>query len=237
MKRFYKDVTTGPALEHGWLVLLDGRPVRTPGKELLTAPTEKMAQALKAEWDAQTDEINPRLMPITTLLTTYTDRSMQEREAITLSVLAYLNGDLLCYRAPDDDSGLAAEQARLWDPWLTWFAGRFGHTLQTTTALSAFNQPDDAHTDVAGYIANLDDQHFNVLQVATALGGSIVMALALLEGAITAQQMYECALCEELFYERAHKLEQHGLDPIEERRRAGLMEDILACQAYLRLLD
>ena len=42
-KRFYKDVTTDRA-EEGFRILLDGRPVRTPGKKLLAVPAEAIAQ-------------------------------------------------------------------------------------------------------------------------------------------------------------------------------------------------
>jgi len=237
MKRFYQDVTTGPGLDGGWVILLDGRPVRTPGKDLLCAPSPAMAGAVAQEWQAQGDTILPGTMPLTALLTTAIDRVAPERPAITQSVLSYLNGDLLCYRVEKGDAhGLDDEQARRWDPWLTWFAGRFGHTLHTTTTLSAFTQSDDAHTDISGYLSGLSLHQFNALQVATSLTGSIVLALALTEGSLSPEDAYACALCEELYFERRHKLEQHGLDPIEEKKRAALMTDLKACRAYLDVL-
>ena len=51
MKRFYKDVTVGTA-ESGFAVLLDGRPVRTPGRNMLILPTERLAAAIGREWQA-----------------------------------------------------------------------------------------------------------------------------------------------------------------------------------------
>lgn len=236
MKRFYKEVSTAALTNGGWQILLDGRPVRTPGKFLLTAPTQAMAQALRQEWDAQSETIQPRTMPLTTLLTTCIERTIPDRLAITESVLAYLNGDLLCYRAPEDDTGLAAEQEKLWGPWLTWFAGHFGHTLHTTTSLVVVEQPDNAHQAISTHINTITDHEFNILQIATAVTGSIVLALAITQNAITPDEAYQCILCEELFYERKHRLEQHGLDPIEEKRRAGLLEDLNACRHYLALL-
>jgi chaperone required for assembly of F1-ATPase len=239
MKRFYKDVSTGPALQGGKAsaVLLDGRPVRTPGKALLAAPSARLAEAIADEWRAQGESIDPATMPLTTLLTTCIDRIEHDREAIMLSVLAYLNGDLLCYRAdPTDETGLVAEEERLRQPWLEWFAGRFGHRLLTTTALSALRQPDDAHSDIAAFLSDLDDARFNIVQVATSLTGSLVLALALLEGAITPQQAYECTLCEELFHERRLDLGRYGPDPIEQKRRDALLYDLEACTRFLTLL-
>ena len=52
MKRVYKVVETRPA-DGGWGVALDGRPVRTPARRELAVPSERLAAAIAAEWDAQ----------------------------------------------------------------------------------------------------------------------------------------------------------------------------------------
>jgi chaperone required for assembly of F1-ATPase len=62
-KRFYKQAH---ADEHG-AVLLDGKPVRTPARRILAAPTPALARQLAAEWNAQVDVINPAQMPLTRL--------------------------------------------------------------------------------------------------------------------------------------------------------------------------
>ncbi|MGC1348549.1 MAG: ATP12 family protein, partial [Xanthobacteraceae bacterium] len=51
-QRFYThaDVASGPG---GHVVQLDGKPVHTPARRLLAAPTLPLAQALAAEWEAQ----------------------------------------------------------------------------------------------------------------------------------------------------------------------------------------
>jgi len=66
-KRFYKDVTTAQA-EGGWLVKLDGRTLKTPGKFTLLIPNQKAAQLVAAEWNAQAEHIRPETMPVTRLL-------------------------------------------------------------------------------------------------------------------------------------------------------------------------
>ena len=58
MKRFYKEVSV-TAQDGGYAVLLDGKPVRTPGGNALELPTEKLASAIAAEWRGQGDEIVP----------------------------------------------------------------------------------------------------------------------------------------------------------------------------------
>ena len=63
-RRFWKTADIRPQGE-GWEVVLDGRPLRTPGKLPLILPTEALARAIAAEWDAQTDVIDPNRMPLT----------------------------------------------------------------------------------------------------------------------------------------------------------------------------
>jgi chaperone required for assembly of F1-ATPase len=63
MKRFYKEAVV--TAERG--IALDGRPVKTPAKAPLILPTEAMAQAVAAEWQAQGELIDPARMPFTGL--------------------------------------------------------------------------------------------------------------------------------------------------------------------------
>lgn len=233
MDRFYKTVTTGPAMDGGFAVLLDAKPVRTPGKALMAAPTESLAKAVAAEWDAQKAAIDAQTMPLTQLLTTAIDR-MQARADITEQALHYLDSDLLCYCTQEPPS-LRETQDKDWTPWLRWFEKRFGAKLETTFSLVRLDQPKAAHDAVRKYVAGMDIHSFTVFQATTALTGSIVLGLALAEGAVTADQALRCALCEEMHYEQVHDLARHGLDPIEERRRKALARDLEACARYLSL--
>ena len=51
-RRFYERAEVGEG-EGGFAVLLDGRPVKTPARRPLAAPTLALAEALAAEWQAQ----------------------------------------------------------------------------------------------------------------------------------------------------------------------------------------
>ena len=69
--RFYERAHVGeaPGREAGpaFPVLLDGRPVRTPAREPLAAPSQALAEAIAAEWDAQREAVDPARMPLTRL--------------------------------------------------------------------------------------------------------------------------------------------------------------------------
>ena len=66
MKRLYRDVSVAlGAGGHG--ILLDGRPLRTPAKRHLMAPSAALAEAIAEEWRGQDDRIRPELMPLSRL--------------------------------------------------------------------------------------------------------------------------------------------------------------------------
>lgn len=214
--------------------MLDGRPVRTPEKALMAAPTEEMAEAIAREWQNQTTDIQPDTMPLTQLLTTCIDRVTPQRSTLTTGALAYLDSDLLCYQA-DDPEPLRQELERKWTPWLDWCANRFGTRPQMTHALTRLDQPPPLRKTVTETVEGLNIHEFTVFQAVTALTGSVILALAFIDNAITPQETWKCALCEELFYERHHDLEKHGLDPVEQKRRDTLTGDLEAAAKYLAL--
>src|ERR1044072_2612021 len=68
-KRFYNQATAG---ENG-TILLDHKPVNTPGRRALQAPTSSLAGAIAAEWNSQLDVIDPAYMPVTRLANSIID--------------------------------------------------------------------------------------------------------------------------------------------------------------------
>src|SRR4051794_23152069 len=75
-RRFYASVEVKEEVQdprRGFRLLLDGHPIRTPGRRLLSAPTASVAQALAAEWSAQGELIDPATMPLTRLANTIID--------------------------------------------------------------------------------------------------------------------------------------------------------------------
>ena len=81
-KRFYKDVSVaeGEGGEH--VIALDGRPVRTPAKNPLSAPTLALAELIRAEWAAQGEFIDPATMPVTKLVNTAIDGVATDPQAV-----------------------------------------------------------------------------------------------------------------------------------------------------------
>src|SRR5262249_48475991 len=87
-RRFYQraEVEVGE-----WVcrIVLDGRPVKTPARRTLAAPTRALAQALAAEWEAQRDVIDPAKMPLTRLANTIIDGVADAPSAVAAEVNRY----------------------------------------------------------------------------------------------------------------------------------------------------
>src|SRR6266446_3557724 len=117
-RRFYQRAEVEDT-DGGARVVLDGRPVKTPARRTLAAPTRALAQALAAEWDAQRDVIDPAKMPLTRLANTIIDGVIDSPSPVRLDVERYLACDLVFYRAPGP-AGLVTRQGHAWDPVLAW---------------------------------------------------------------------------------------------------------------------
>jgi chaperone required for assembly of F1-ATPase len=118
MRRFWKEVTLEPT-PLGQAVRLDGRPVKTPTGNALALPTQKMADAVVAEWEAVEKTLNPILMPVTGFANAAIDRIAPDRAGFAAAIAAYGETDLFCYRGAAGEA-LAERQAQIWDPWLDW---------------------------------------------------------------------------------------------------------------------
>ncbi|MFO1036375.1 MAG: ATP12 family protein [Geminicoccaceae bacterium] len=230
MKRFYKEVATVPAEAGRWQIELDGRPVRTPQRRLLTLPTEGLAALVAEEWAAQGEEIKPREMPLTTLATTVHDLMPQRREDAIAEIEGYAATDLLCYRA-DGPPDLVQRQHASWQPWLDWAEQQFDARLAVATAVQPLEQPDAALRALAAAVRASDDWRLVGLHAVTTLTGSIVLGLALARGAVDAERALDVALLDELF-----EIERWGLDEEQRIRHERLLRDLVAAERFLRLL-
>jgi chaperone required for assembly of F1-ATPase len=229
MKRFYKLVTVAE-VDDGHVVHLDGKPVRTPAKAPFVLNNRALMEAVAQEWDAQVEDIQPHAMPITQLASTAIDRIPAQREEIVRAVAAYAETDLLCYRT-DHPIELAERQRRLWQPLLDWAEIRFGAALEVHIGIMPKPQPSAAIARLAEVVESLDDLTLAGVQNATSELGSLILALALLEKRISAEEAFAASQVDETF-----QIEQWGEDAEATARRAALRADIQATRRYLDLV-
>ena len=77
-------------------VTLDGRTLRTPMGQILSVPSQTLAWAIAAEWDAQKTQIRPVQMPLMTLCCTTLDQTASHVEHDQNETLKFLPTDTVC---------------------------------------------------------------------------------------------------------------------------------------------
>ncbi len=229
MKRFYKQAAAA-AQDEMFSILLDGRPVRTPGKGLLHLPTQGLADAVAAEWSAQAETIEPATMPLTQLASTAIDRILPQKQAVAAEVARYAETDLVCYRAVAPES-LALRQQAAWGPLLDWLASEYSARLVVTEGIQPVQQPPDAIAAIRKGVSAFGHFRLAGLSSATSVMGSVVIGLALTAGRIPSQDAADAA-----FIDETYQMEQWGNDPEELERLARLRSDLRAVQRFLALL-
>lgn len=234
MKRFYKLVSVEKA-DDGYSILLDGRAVKRKSGAPLACLNENIANRVMQEWAEQENDIIPDNMPFTQIENTRLDRVALERDVMSANILKYLNTDLICYTV-DAPKELVRMQDEAWTPWRTWFEKKFDTTLQTTTDLTAIKQNKTAHDSIINYVQNLDDAHFTILQIIVPLSGSLIIALAFIDGAANADDVFKAAYVEEAYKDSIYDADKYGHDPLIEKQQKTTYRDLKAAFEYLSYL-
>lgn len=229
-RRLYQVVSTRAHTDGGTAVWLDDKPARTPAGTVLAFPSYGLAEAVAAEFSAQGDTIDADSMPMLQLGATTIDKVIPTRTAMQAALLAYIDTDLLCYRA-DAPADLRARQAATWDPLLVWFADRFGVTLAITDGVMPVAQPSDARAMLGPHLTAMDPYHFCGLHAATGAAGSLVLGLALDEGVMDAVAVFAAAEVDELY-----QLALWGEDREAMIRHRRLKADLAATEQFMALV-
>jgi chaperone required for assembly of F1-ATPase len=195
-KRFFQ--SAGVKEEGGsFQVTLDDRTVRTPARKPLAAPTRALAEALAAEWDAQTDVIDPARMPLTRLVNSIIDGVAGQEAAVSDDILKYLGSDLLFYRA-DGPASLIDRQAEIWDPLIDWARDSLGARFILAQGIVHVAQPEEAIKSARKAMPK-DAWRLGAMHSVTTLTGSALLAMALASGAITPEAVWRAAHVDEDF--------------------------------------
>ena len=212
-KRFYKDVSV-IAVDGGFTVALDGRPVKTPGKIAVVVPVAEIATAMAAEWAAQGEFINPDPMPLVRLINSALESGEKMIPAFRDEVLKFAAGDALLYRAEAPQT-LIDEQEASWDAALVTLARHFGVSFQPT--IGVIHQAQPAAT-LARLGDSLQEQGLLVMTAMvsiTGLTGSGLLAIGLLHKLFTPDQVWAAAHVDE-----DHQIKFWGQDEEAAERRA-----------------
>lgn len=228
MKRFYKSAATGSVGE-AYAVLLDGRTIRTPAKAEMLLESPLMAEAIAREWDRQEGEVLPQSMPLMQFAATAIDRVGPQREKVIDDIASYGASDMICYRAeyPED---LVRRQQASWDPMIDWAKQSLNAELKVTAGIQHIEQPAPALTQLRRHVEQCSDLELAALYSMTSLSGSLVVALAIRAGRITADEAFDIS---EL--DATHVIERWGEDNEASERRQNIKQGLRAGEEFLTL--
>jgi chaperone required for assembly of F1-ATPase len=230
MKRFYDRAEAAPAEGGLYAVLLDGRPVRTPARNPLVLPTLSLAEAVAAEWNEQGDKVDPRSMPLTGLANAAIDRVAPDPDAFASSLAAYGETDLLCYRAEGPDA-LVRRQSDAWDPLLSWARRRFDVDFEVVEGIVHRAQPERTVEQLRRAVSSHSPFALAALAPLVTISGSLVIALALAEGAVDLDTAWAAATLDE-----AWQAEKWGADDLAAAALEARRREFEAARLFLSLL-
>lgn len=228
-KRFYKDVAVSQQADGAFAVLLDGRPVKTPGKKSLAFVKAPVAQLVADEFAAQKEELDPVTMPCFRLANTAFDGVALDMQAVIEDILRFSGSDLLCYRAegPED---LVAKQRDAWDSPLAWVEALIGAHFNLAEGVMHVAQPRETIAGFGAQIRQIEDPvDLAAFHSMMTLTGSAILALATYKSHLSAAECWRAAHVDE-----DHVIEQWGEDAEAKERRVQRWAEMDAADRMIK---
>lgn len=230
MKRFYKTAEAGTA-PGGHVLRLDGKAVKTPLGSPLLMPTAALAAAVAEEWAFQRETVNPETMPLTKLANTLVDKVKgADRAAMEGQLVEYVKSDLVCYHATHPEK-LVKLHKEAWTPLLDWLKEEYGAALEAVSGIQYHQQPEADVDKMKAVLHGLSAEDFLIAQAVTATTGSVIIALAVMEGKLSAEEAYQAACVDEIY-----QLETWGADAQAQKRLDNIRADLESVIQFRDLL-
>jgi chaperone required for assembly of F1-ATPase len=230
-KRFYKEVSVDAADGASLCrVLLDGKAIKTPGGAVLALPSDGLAQAIAEEWRAQDPLIRPETMMLTKLANTAIDRVAPNPANAREQFIVIARSDAVCYRVTSP-SDLERRQMDAWDPLLAWMHERFAVALISTSGLALVEQEPTAFAVLDSALSERDAFFLAALYTAAALCGSLVIALALSERKLKADDAFAAANLDTIY-----QAERWGWDEQASAKAASERAELNQISRFFELL-
>lgn len=225
-KVFWTDVTVAQ-VDGGFQIRLDQRPLKTPEKSPLILPERGLADAVAAEWRAQTGEIDPTGMPFTRLANAAIDKMPEQTPAVIDILAAYGETDLVCHRATGPDA-LVAQQAAAWDPVMAWAAKEHDLRLIVTAGVIPVDQPRATLDRIAAFVGAHRSFSLMALHDLVMISGSFILAFAVAKRHLDAADVWPLSRIDEDW-----QAAQWGIDADAAAAAAAKREDFLrAAELY-----
>lgn len=207
--------------------------MRLPGGATLVIGPAALAAAIAQEWQqaggGKGGEMSFNDTPLTRLAGTAQQQIAPDPASTIDAIARYGETDLLCYRA-EQPRELVQRQSRLWQPWLDWAALTYDAPLRVTTGVAYIKQHRDSIAALKRLVAAQDTHALTALGIIVPALGSLILALALAAGELTAETAANLGALDELF-----QAELWGEDAEAATRRAAVQADIVLAARFLAL--
>ncbi len=234
MKRFWRQASAVQR-DGAWHIFLDGKPTRLPGGAPLSVRSAALAEALAAEWQNAAGgqagaELSWNDLPLTQLAGTARHRIEPDPLPTVSALVRYAESDLLCYRAAHPPA-LVMRQHQSWQPWLDWAAERYGARLLITDSVRPVRQPPEALAALGDAVGQFDAWVLTGLGVLVPAYGSLVLGLAVADGALGADAAYGLSILDDAFQQS-----KWGMDSEAEARQMRVARDVSEAARFIALV-
>jgi len=195
-RRFFKDAAVVQS-RNGWVVTLDGKPVQTPAKNLLAAPTQALAQRIAAEWNAQGPKINLEAMPVFCLANSAIDQVLKEKPRFAAEIIRIGRDDLISHRTAQPKD-LAEKEAKTWDLYLRFAEKTYALRLQVGVGHYHIEQDFESFYRLEEQLLACGPFLLTGVHAIATLTGSALIALAVAEGFRSPAEAWEAAIVDEV---------------------------------------
>ena len=185
----------------------------------------------REEWRAQGDEIDQQSMPFTKLANTAIDGVTPRRDEVIARDRRRSRSTIISAIAPTRRPNSCAARARRGTRCSTGRQQRYGAPLLTIKGVTSIAQPENSIAALRKAVAAFDPFALAALHVAASICGSLVLALAMADGRLTAAEAFALSQIDERF-----QAEKWGLDSEAEARAKRLEQELVAAERFLRLL-
>ncbi|KAG1151527.1 hypothetical protein G6F37_001074 [Rhizopus arrhizus] len=212
MTRFWKQAGIKDD-EHKVTVVLDQRNLRTPSKHIVQFPKQQRELALltAAEWDAQTKNLKPHSLPLTSIIARSFDafdpvlaEDPTIRDAVIDKLMSYFDTDSICYHEELPEA-LVRLQDAYWKPIIEWTEKTYDVKINTTNNIFAISQPNETKEKLRTIIEQMDALELAAFEKAVMSSKSFLIGFALVKNGVSVENAARAA-----HVEMTHQMERWG---------------------------
>ena len=148
-------------------------------------------------------------------------------------LIQYLHGDTTCYQDTEDAEEVIALQAEHWDPLHAWMADEMGAPLDRVNGIAPTRHDEASVGRVRNILSDLNAWELSAVLSMTTSCKSLVVALAVLHGKVSAEQAVAAARVDEEYQLSRWGLVEGGHDV----DRAHINVKVAAASSMLMALE